>query len=517
MPALPDALAREVAKIRSRPKSATPPVARDYFLKGIASLQQGRAAEAESSFREALRHNPDDADTLNNLGNAIWHQGRSSEATAYFLRAYQLNQNDYGILNNLGIILWEQNRPERAIDFYRRALKLRPDSFDTKMNLGVALSDVGHFDEALVWLRGLLLQQPNSADAWDNVGMTLARRGDWPEAMRHYDEAIRLRPDFGEARRNRALGWMGHGDFARGFPESEWRLMCRNPPGYNFPRPRWRGEPLEGRTILLHYEQGLGDTVQFIRFASKVKERGGVVWVYCQPATARLVALCSGVDRVFDGSAGLPDFSVHTGLMSVPSILGTNGDTLPREPYLHADKATIDYWRPLVAKAFGVADLDSVFKIGIAWQGSPKNHIDRWRSFPLGYFERLSRLPGVRLLRLQKTDGLEQMATRPDQFPIAELAPEVDERRDFLDTAAIMSLVDLVITPETSVAHLAGSLGARTWVALSHVGDWRWMTSGETCPWYPSVRIIRQTSHGDWDSVFQTIETRLAKELATRQ
>jgi tetratricopeptide (TPR) repeat protein len=516
MPVLPDALARDVAMSRSRPRSAINSAARDYFLQGTKFLQEGRKAEAENCFRESLRHNPEDPDTLNNMGNTIWMQGRSAEAMAYFLRAYQFKQNDYGILNNLGIVLWEQNKPERAIEFYRRALKIRPDSGDAKMNLGVALSDVGQFDEALVWLRGALRQDPRSADAWDNVGMTLARQGHWVEAMRHYDEAIRLRPDFGEARRNRALGWLGHGDFERGFPESEWRLMCRNPPGFRFPRPRWGGEPLEGRPILLHYEQGLGDTLQFIRFAPQVKERGGQVWVFCQPPTARLVSLCAGVDRVFDGTSGFPEFPVHTGLMSVPSILGTTDATLPREPYLHADKATIDFWRPEVARALGVADLDSVFKIGIAWQGSPKNHIDRWRSFPLAQFAQLSRLPGVRLLSLQKKDGLEQIETRPDQFPIAVIDPKVDEKRDFLDTAALMQLVDLVVTPETAVAHLAGALGVRTWVAISKVGDWRWMVSGDTCPWYPSVRLFRQTSHGDWDGVFRRIQKQLAQELRSR-
>ena len=308
MPVLPEALAMDVALARSRPRNATHSVARDYFKRGTTLLDEGRPAEAETCFREALSLNPEDADVLNNLGNAVWQQGRSSEAMAYFMRAYQFKQNDFGILNNLGIVLWEQNRPERAIEFYRRALKLKPDSFDAKMNLGVSLSDVGLFDEALVWLRGALSQRPGSADAWDNVGMTLARQGHWDEAMKHYDEAIRLRPDFGEARRNRALGWLAHGDFERGFPESEWRLMCRNPPGFKFPRPRWGGEPLEGRTILLHYEQGLGDTLQFIRFAPQVKERGGQVWVFCQAPLIRLMSLCSSVDRVLDGSRGYPRF-----------------------------------------------------------------------------------------------------------------------------------------------------------------------------------------------------------------
>ena len=202
--------------------------------------------------------------------------------------------------------------------------------------------------------------------------------------------------------------------------------------------------------------------------------------------------------------------------MSVPSILGTTLATLPQDPYLSADQPTIEYWRPLVARALGVTNLDSVFKIGIAWQGSPKNHIDRWRSFPLAHFARLSQIPGVRLLSLQKDAGTEQLATRPDGFPVGELDRQIDERRDFLDTAAIMSLLDLVITPETAVAHLAGSLGARTWVALSHVGDWRWMVDGDTCPWYPSARLFRQTTLGDWDGVFRMIEKCLIKELAPK-
>ena len=164
-----------------------------------------------------------------------------------------------------------------------------------------------------------------------------------------------------------------------------------------------------------------------------------------------------------------------------------------------------------------MTDLDSVFKIGIAWQGSPKNHIDRWRSFPLAHFARLSQVPGVRLLSLQKGPGVEQLATRPDQFPVSELDQQLDDRRDFLDTAAVMSLLDLVVTPETAVAHLAGSLGVRTWVALSHVGDWRWMAGGDTCPWYPSVRLFRQTTQGDWDGVFRSIEQCLTREVARKE
>jgi Flp pilus assembly protein TadD len=469
--------------------------------------------------REALRLRPDDADVLNNLGTCVWEQGRSPEAAAYYLRAYQFKQNDFGILNNLGICLWEQGRPEKAVVYYRRALQLKPDSFDTQMNLGVSLSDMGHFDEALVWLRGSVRLRPNSADAWDNVGMTLARQGHWDEAMKCYDEAISRRPDFGEARRNRALGWLAHGDFERGFPESEWRLKCRNPPGYSFPRPRWGGEPLEGRTILLHYEQGLGDTLQFIRFAPLVRERRGRVWLFCQTSLVRLMSLCPSVDWVSDGSSPFPDFPVHAPLLSVPYILGTNSSTFPGDPYLSADPATIARWRPALARSLDVTNLDSVFKIGIAWQGNPQNRVDRWRSFPLSHFAQLSKLPGVRLISLQKGAGTEQLAAMRGQFPVLDLDGRiegVEGGRDFLDTAAVMSLLDLVVTPETAVAHLGGALGVRTWVVLSHVGDWRWMVSGDTCPWYPSARLFRQTELGDWDGVFRRMEECLTQELALR-
>jgi Flp pilus assembly protein TadD len=518
MAGFPQAVARAVAQAQ-RPPVAIHSAAKSYYFQGTTLLQQRRFAEAEAHLRQALSMRPDDADVLNNLGTAVWEQGRSSEATAFYLRAYQYKRNDFGILNNLGITLWEQGRPETAIVYYRRALQLQPDSFDTQMNLGVSLSDLGQFDEALVWLRGSLKLRPESADAWDNVGMTLARKGLWDEAMKCYDKAVEFRSDLGEARRNRALGWLAHGDFERGFPESEWRLKCRNPPGYRFPRPLWAGEPLEGKTILLHYEQGFGDTLQFIRFAPQVKERGGVVWVFNPPPIPRLLALCPSIDRVVDGSPPFPDFPIHAPLLSVPAILKTTSATFPRDPYLAADTASIERWRPALVRALGVSNPDSVFKIGIAWQGSPLNKIDRWRSFPLSHFAQLSKLPGVRLISLQVGPGTEQLAAQSGRFPVAELSCQIqglEDKRDFLDTAAVMSLLDLVITPETAVAHLAGALGVRTWVALSTVGDWRWMITGDSCPWYPSARLFRQTTLGDWDGVFRQMEERLAQELAQR-
>jgi len=517
MAGFPQLWTRDTAPSSPRPPIAIHSAARNCYFQGTSLLRQRRFTEAEACFRQALCLQDDDPDVLNNLGTAVWEQGRVPEAMAYYLRAHQFKPRDFGILNNLGIALWDQGRPERAVVFYRRALEIEPNSFDARMNLGVALSDLGQFDEALSWIRSSLEIRPDSADAWDNEGMTLARQGDWDLAMACYDRAIALRPDFGEAHRNRALGWLAHGDFERGWPEAEWRLKCRNPPGFRCPGARWTGDALEGRTILLHWEQGLGDTLQFIRFAQQVKERGGQVWVYCQAPLVRLVASSPGVDRVLDKSVPFTDFQVHAPLMSVPAILGNTLATLPAAPYLFADAATIARWRLVLSRVLGVADLASVFKIGIAWQGSPQNRIDRWRSFPLDRLAPLAKLPGVRLISLQKGPGTEQIRALAGRFPVAELDGRIEgleDKRDFLDTAAVIRLVDLVVTPETAVAHLAGSLGARTWVALSSVGDWRWMVDQDDSPWYSNTRLFRQTNMGDWDDVFRRMAGALQQEIS---
>jgi Flp pilus assembly protein TadD len=508
---------REAPVAGTRPTIVIQNAAKNYLDQGISLLHAGQFTQAEVMLRDAVRLRPDDPDILNNLGTAIWQQGRSAEASAYYLRAHQYNPGDFGILNNLGIALWDQGQPERAIVFYRRALALRPDSVDTQTNLGVALSDLGRFDEALAVLSASLELRPESAEAWDNLGMTLARQGRWSEAMASYDHAIALRPEFGEAHRNRALAWLAHADFERGWPEMEWRFNCRNRPGYQFPRPRWAGEDLGGRTILLHWEQGLGDTLQFIRFAPLVKERGGKVWVFAQPPLVRLLALCPGVDRVF-GAAPLPDFPVHAPLMSAPAILGLKSSP-PGAPYLFAGAESTAQWRDVLQRTVGVAELASVFKIGIAWQGNPVNRIDRWRSFPLEQLAPLAELPGVRLISLQKGPGTEQIARLAGRFPVAELHAGItglEDRRDFLDTAGIMSHLDLVVTAETAVAHLAGGLGVRTWVALPSVGDWRWLHEQGMSTWYPRTRLFHQATLGDWQGVFRSMAGALAHELTAK-
>ena len=432
---------------------------------------------------------------------------------------------DYAILNNLGNILWEQGRLDEAVRWFRPAVALRPDSAVALMNLGVTLSDLGAFDEALSFIRESLRLLPDSPSSHVNLGNTLARQGNLDAALACYEHALRIRPDFPEARRYRAYLWLARGDFERGWPEHEWRFKCTKPRLLAVESPRWTGDELNGRSILLVGEQGLGDVLQFIRFARLVKERGGHVVLACPEPLIRLADRCPGVDRVVDWNSTLPACDVHAHLMSLPLILGTTLENLPSRPYLSVETTTGLAWRPIVAQTLsrlgppGLAEgrhTGRDFTIGIAWQGNRGNTIDRWRSFPLALFAHLAKLPGVRLISLQMGDGTEQVAELAGRFPVAELRQEDDgddPRGDFADTAAVMSHLDLVVAPESAVAHLAGSLGRKVWVPLSTVGDWRWMLEREDSPWYPTMRLFRQSAPGDWETVFERMAGALSQEL----
>jgi Tfp pilus assembly protein PilF len=484
--------------------------------------------KAETLLRQALRLRPDDADLLNQLGSALWENGRPAEAEVLFGRAHEIRPNDGVILNHLGLSQWDQGRPAEAAECYRRALRFDPDLVDAQMNLGVVLSDLGQFDEALKWLRGVVRQRPHLADGLQNLGMTFARLNQWKEALKYYDRALNLRPDYAEVHRNRAYARLYLGDYERGWPEHEWRLKCRRHVGYRIDRPYWTGERLPGKIIVLHYEQGYGDTLQFIRYASLVKQRVGSVFVLCQERLLRIVSRCSGVDLAFDGTSFTPHCDVHASLMSLPAILGTTLTTVPaRVPYLFNDPVVLDRWRSVLADALATAgdsegaspdDMTSTkphkpFLVGVAWQGSPSHSNDRWRSFPMTQLLRLAKFPGVRLINLQVDHGLDQLRNAEGCVPIIELS---SHPRDFVDTAAVVSQLDLVITPDTAIAHLAGGLGVPVWVAMSTVAEWRWMLDREDSPWYPTMRLFRQTTLGNWEAVFDRMAETLAITLDNR-
>jgi len=487
---------------------------------GTSCLRQGRYDEARFYLRESLRFQPDDWCTLNNLGALAWAMGRGDEAEGYYRRALQLEPDNDSIVNSLANLLWHQNSVDEAAQLYRRALELKPDSPRAWMNLGAVLTDLAQFDEATACIQESLRLQPDSHEAHTNLGATLARQGNWDEALASYECALRLKPDYAEARRNRALIWLARGDFERGWPEFEWRLLCRSHFGLSPTCPRWTGEDLWGRTILLHCELGLGDTIQLIRLVSEVRKRnaGGVITIVSKPL-GRLIATFPGIDFVAVEGSPLPRFDVHASLWSLPAILGTTLANLPApRAYLSVDSGTIALWRAALERALRDSDMEHAIKIGIVWQGNPKLSTDRERSFRLQELEPLARVPGVRLISLQKEHGLDQLRELGGRFSVTQLAIDSakrEDRRDFLDTAAIIRQLDLVVTPDSAVAHLAGSLGARVWVALPSVSEWRWMLDREDSPWYPSMRLFRQTTAGDWQGVFERMAQLLRRELTT--
>jgi len=504
-------------------------LAMSYRSQAIRLSLQGKSAESETYWREALRLQPDDIDVLNELGLAVWRQGRAAEAEPIYRRARQIKPDDFRILTNLGLALYDQARIDEAGECYRRAIEIQPDAFDALVNLGLVLSDQGRFDEAKESLDAAYKLQPDSAAVFQNLGINLGRQGRWDEAIEKYEQGLRLQPDFPRLHMNLAYALLCLGDYERGWPEHEWRLEWRDYPGCRVNREFWNGDDFQGRTILLHAEQGLGDTLQFIRFAPLVKARGGLVLVCCQSRLLRLVARCHGVDLAFDGSSLIPDCHIQAPLLSLPAILGTTLATLPtRVPYLATDPVLVEHWRLELARLMGMeskarAETPSrsgngrparPFLIGIAWQGSRSHRLDRWRSFPLAQFAPLAELPGVRLISLQTDDGLDQLAPLAGRLPIIELNGR--RERDFAETAAIMTHLDLVIAPDTAVAHLAGGLGVRVWVGLNSIGDWRWLVGREDSPWYPTMRLFHQTTLGDWDGVFRRITDAVKQELEKR-
>jgi Flp pilus assembly protein TadD len=496
--------------------AATDFIRKTYVHQATVLLKNGNFTDAEYYLRETLKLIPDDADALNKLGTVVWQQGRLLEADACFQRAYELDPNDLAIVNNLATSCWEQHRCEEAAKYYRQTIALREDCVEAWLYLGSVLINLGEFDESIRCLREALRLRPDSPETIATIGAALVQLGHDDEAMAHYDRALALRPDYAEGHRSRAFALLADGDYERGWPEYEWRFRCRRQPCYTPPGQRWNGEDLSGRTILLYSEQGLGDTLQFIRYGRVVKERGARVIALCHRALVRLLAYCPEIDDVFDMNGGLPHYDYIAPLMSMPGIVGTTVTSVPSKvPYLSADQKSIAHWQPIIDEGVSRLGLDRPFRIGIAWQGSLRTYIDRWRSFPLEQIAPLAKVPGVCFVSLQKGVGLDQLRALVRSYPIMELPGSMDgseRERDFLDTAAVASQLDLIITPDTALSHLAGSLGLPTWLALSYVADWRWLKEREDSPWYPTMRLFRQTTGGDWEGVFQ----RMAKALTER-
>jgi tetratricopeptide (TPR) repeat protein len=505
-------------------------------LLGIIKLQSGKAGAALGLFEAALKANPHSPEAMSNLAMTLATLQRESEAIALFDRAHALSPNDWQVLNSRGSVLIRLGRAADALADFERALAFEPRHPGLHLNRGNALAQLGRFDESIAEFDRLLVAMPDHVEAHFNRGNALAMLGRTDEAVAAYDRALALRPDYAkalvsrgvalealnrhqealvsldraialnrnnaDAHHNAALALLTLGDYGRGFEEYEWRWRRSGMPApRNLRKPLWLGEyPPARKTVLLHAEQGLGDTIQFVRYAPLLAKAGAKVVLEVPPELTTLLGRLDGVADVVARGDPLPAFDLHCPLGSLPRALKTELSSIPADvPYLKPNEERIAIWRRRLA------DIPSP-RIAIAWSGSASHVNDRNRSIPLPLLAPIATLESVNLVSIQReprAGDAEMMARMP------RLTHVGDALEDFDDTAAVVSLVDLVISVDTSVVHLAGALGRPTWVLVPFSPDWRWMPDRDSTPWYPTARLFRQHAPGDWAGVVDRVREAL--------
>ncbi len=486
--------------------SLQPDNAAAYNNLGIALMKQGRSDEAIACYRRALAIDPGGAETHNALGDAFKDRERLEEATASYRRALEIDPDSADTHHRLALALTGQRKLEEAAKHHAKALAINPQFVEAHHNLGNVCQDLGRPDEAIGHYRRALSLKPGLAEAHSSLGNALGHVGRLDEALHHHRQAVSIRPDYAVGHLNKSVADLLAGNYAEGWREYEWRWRAK--PFFKekraFHQPLWDGSPLQGRTILLHVEQGLGDAIQFVRYVPLVVERGGRVLVECQPQMVRLFSAVGGVDEAIGTGDPLPAFDVYAPLMSLPHVFQTTAATIPGDvPYLAAPPGT----------GPGLPDCPdgTRLKVGIVWAGRATHTNDRNRSCRLRQFEPLFSVPGVAYFSLQKGDAAAELAAAA--VPVTDLG---DRLGDFADTAAVIDRLDLVVAVDTAVAHLAGALARPVWILIPFVADWRWLTQGEHSPWYPTARLFRQAAMGDWAPVFTRVAEGLQRESARR-
>jgi tetratricopeptide (TPR) repeat protein len=499
---------------------------------GVSYAQKRDFRQAAECFRRAIALNSNSADYFVNLANVLAELGDFQAAKASYLRALKLEPSSIDLHLNLALLLTLCEDFPGAAASYQRAAQLDPNRASTQVNLGIALTQVERLSEAILAFQTATRLAPRDAEAHQNLALALVQSGDvdagrkslqqalqlrpnFPEAhcafacalmdhgllsesLAHFDAALKLKPDYQAAIRLRAVTLLLAGDYARGWREYDQRIKESLIVQAAHQSPLWDGSPLAGRTLLLEAEQGFGDTIQFVRYTQEIKRTHDCrVIVAVQPPLVPLLTGSAGADVLIPQTEPRPRFDVWLPLLSLPRIFGHDPTCFPAPiPCLRADAARVQKWKARLSPMEGL-------KIGIVWQGSKYSHRDRLRSFRLSALAPIAQVPGVSLISLQKGYGTEQLANLTE-FHVHTLGEDFDNSGGaFLDTAGVMQSLDLVISADTAVAHVAGALGRPVWLALAFVPDWRWTMHGSTTSAYPTMRLFRQAKPGDWASVFQ--------------
>ena len=494
----PEAIEMLDAALRARPDYPEALCLGAYIL--------GEAGQPEAALRfyeRALKSKPDFVVALSNSGKLQFELRRFERALDAFDKVIALAPSNADAWNNRAGALRELGRLEQSIAACRQALLLRPDFAEAALNLGSALMKLDRPEEALTAYGKARALRPDFATAMCGEGLTLKELGRFDEALVAFDEAARLGDV--DARSNRGCLLLMLGEFEPGWEgyESRWLAgkSLKDALGVRFPE--WSGKAAAGQRVLIMNDHGLGDTIQFSRYAPMAARAGAKVTFLCPAKLHRLFAGYAGVRLVAEIDAG-ETFDAQIAVSSLPRAFGTRLETIPADaPYLKPEEALRSKW---AARIGGQG-----FKIGVSWQGNPDPQADIGRSAPLAAFAQLAAVPDVRLISLQKGAGVEQLSNLPRGMNVEVPGDDFDAGPDaFVDTAAAMAHCDLVVTCDTSIAHLAGALGRPVWVALKNVAEWRWLRDRADSPWYPTMRLFRQRARGDWEDVFARIAAGVA-------
>ena len=515
--------------------------AKSFFLIGMENYEKELYQEAERFLLLSLNLVPNRLSTLINLSAVLIKLEKIEKAKEFLAKAITLYPNDESIYLNQGNIFKENKDWVMALINYEKAIQLKPDYAEAHSNCGSMLIELDRLDEALAsydkaiefkrdyaeafYNRGIVLNELNRldealasydkaiefkrdyAEAFYNRGVLLIKFKRVEDALVSYEKAMKFKRDYAEAYFNNSIALLLNGDFGKGFNEYEWRWKVEKIQlrfKRNYSQPLWTGkQSLLNKTILLWSEQGLGDNLQFCRYAKLVYKLGAKVILEVPKPLFKLLKNLEGVSQLVTIGSPLPSFDYQCPILSLPLSLNTSIESIPRSiPYINIDIRRQNLWREYLG--------NSGFKIAICWQGSTQGKVDIGRSFPVSLFEGIATINGVRLISLQKNEGIEQLKSLPAGMKV-ELLPDDFDSGDnaFLDSAAVLKCVDLVITSDTALTHLSGALGVKTWLTLQYVPDWRWMLDRSDSPWYPNHRLFRQKTRGDWTGAFKEMENEL--------
>jgi tetratricopeptide (TPR) repeat protein len=478
---------------------------------GIALAWQNEIEQAMKCFVDAINSNPQMHNAYFNLAGVHSKIDMLEDAADLYRKAIQINSHYPEAHNNLAITLNELGLKKQAIEEYKKAIQLKPDFCHAYTNIAIAETQIGQLNDALQHAKKAIELSPEIPQYHYNLANALKAIGNCQDALKSYDRAISFKPDYPEAIWNRAITLLLSGDLAIGFEQykkrRDSRLEIFTYPN-KFDKPIYTSGSLAGKRLLVHWEQGLGDSIQFVRFLPLIKKLGAHIIYEERKALIDIFKNIDGIDELVTHRPGIKpevDFDMYAPLMDLPAILGVTTDSIPAKvPYIRPDKQKSEIWK----QRLKTTDL----KVGIVWAGKPKHGNDHNRSCSLADFAPLAAIEGVKTYSLQKGDAARQIQQYKAQIKVENLGEQLD---NFTDTAAAIDNLDLIISVDTSVLHLAGAMGKKTFALIPYHPDWRWMLSTDKSPWYPTMKIFRQREWGKWNDVFETIQKHITKFVIT--